>query len=152
MLTPAGLVENLVFGLHAYLREAYWTVPPQFRFSADHPGFNWHYLYVFLQSNGIEVLFLTLIWPRWRPALQTGAKITALNSVTHPIVIFALMKLPLGYLPDILIAETFAIVAEGAVYRRWGWRRPFLASLVANILSWQLGPVLTASIFLWDRL
>ncbi|NJM10311.1 MAG: hypothetical protein HC883_05490 [Bdellovibrionaceae bacterium] len=62
------------------------------------------------------------------------------------------MKMPLGYLPNVLIAELFAIGAEGFVYKQMGLPRPWLASVFANLISWQLAPVLTTYFFLWDKL
>lgn len=152
LLSPYGLIQNWLLGANAYLHAAYGTVPPPFAWSWTWDTWNWHYLYLYFQSNLLEVLFLVWIWPRWRPVGATALRISALNFVTHPIVFFVLMKLPFGYLPNVLIAEAFAIGAEGLVYSRLGFSRPWLASLFANLVSWQLAPFGTAYLFLWDKL
>lgn len=151
-LTPWGLFHNLVMGANEYLHRAYWMLPPPQTFSWEQPAWNWHYLYIYMQSNLLEVLPLLFVWPRWKPRLLTAARISLLNGITHPIVFFVLMHLPLGYLWNILLAEGFAVVAESLVYRRLGYSRPFAASLFANLISWQVAPLFTALIFLRDKL
>jgi hypothetical protein len=51
------------------------------------------------------------------------------------------------YLTAILIAETFAWLSEGAFYHYKlmsnSWREPIILSLIANLASWQLGPMIT---------
>jgi hypothetical protein len=154
MLTPLGLVEHWFLGLTNYLHQAYFQSPPPYAWSFTQEKWNWEYLYVFMQSNLLEVLFLVWLWPRWKPARVWLVRTTLVNSLTHPVVFFLLMKLPLGgYLGNILAAETFAVCAEAYLYRRiWRMERAFLASLLANLWSWQLAPVLTALIFFRDKL
>jgi len=151
LLTPWGLTENLILGANAYLHKVYWYQPPPLTLTWAQDQWNWHYLYIYLQSNLLEVIPLLILWPRWRPLGVRTLQISILNSLTHPIVFFVLMKLPLGYLPNVLLAETFAIMVEGLVYQRLGLRRPFAASLFANLVSWQVAPVITAYWFLWDK-
>jgi len=152
MLTPYGLIENLWIGAHEYLHKVYAMTPPPLTFQAAQDQWYWHYLQIFAQSNLLEILPLLLLWPRWRPLGSVALKITLINSITHPIVFFGLMRLPFSYLTNILIAEAFAVLAEALYYRRLGFAHPFKASLFANLVSWQLAPVLTVYFFLWDRL
>lgn len=111
------------------------------------------YLSIFLQSNLLELpIYLSFFaqqkklfrWP-WVVLF-----VTMMNAVTHPVVFFGIMNLPLTYLQTILLAETFAIVAE-AMLLKWLLKNHFamclLASLLANLLSWQLGPILTYLVF-----
>lgn len=121
--------------------------------------FNWHYLYVFLQSNALEVLFLLFFyhvfqyWDRlsnWEIIL----KVTLANSITHPIVIFFILKGPLSYIEAILVAEVFAIVTEIFLHQKYlgiGWTKATVGSIIANLISWQFGTVLTTFFFLSDR-
>lgn len=120
---------------------------------------NWHYLYVFFQSNGLEVLFLLFFYKWFQPkdglsAWNITTKVTLANSITHPIVLFLLLKGPLSYLYAILIAESFAILAETFLHAKYlniTYRKAFIGSLLANLISWQFGTVLTTLIFLSDR-
>ncbi len=103
------------------------------------------YAYIFLQSCALEMpIYLALAnrTPRWQMALG----IFAMNSVTHPVVFFGIMNLPLTFLHTILLAEAFAVVTEALVltrFARLNLRRAMTASVVANLFSWQFGPVLT---------
>lgn len=106
------------------------------------------YLYVFLQSNLLEVPFYhwgfgRSLADRWRDSLWW---VTAINSLTHPIVFFVIMNLNGTYLQNILLAEAFAIGAETAYFRfltRSPWWRCLAVSAVANVVSWQAAPALT---------
>lgn len=104
------------------------------------------YLFIFLQSNLLEVPFYFVAFRSRGDFRQILIWVTAINSVTHPIVFFFIMNFKMTYLQNILIAEAFAILAE-AVFFAWflrtAWRRSFLASVIANLVSWQLAPVLT---------
>lgn len=115
------------------------------------------YLFLFLQSNILEwPLYLTRFsgeslgfpknWHWWKSALF----ITVMNSITHPMVFFGFMNLPLPYLANILFAEAFAITAETLILKRFlrmTWWSSFMTSLLANLLSWQIAPMLTYSLF-----
>lgn len=105
------------------------------------------YFYVFLQSNLLEIpIYLLLLKGGWRRT----EFVTVMNSVTHPIVFFGFMNLPLNYLSNILLAESFAIGVETAVLAFYaGVRAPkaFVASFIANLVSWQFAPVLTYLFF-----
>ncbi|MGE3682219.1 MAG: hypothetical protein AB7G93_10865 [Bdellovibrionales bacterium] len=104
---------------------------------------------MFLQSNVLE-------WPVYLPALRHMPRwrgclfITSMNAITHPIVFHILMRLPFSRLQNILVAEAFAISAETLIlwrYGGWRWPKAAVIALIANLLSWQLGPVLTY--FVW---
>ena len=120
---------------------------------------NWHYLWVFFQSNGLEVLFLLFFYKFYQAKdrisyTDIAAKVTLANTITHPIVLFVILKGPFTYLWAILIAEGFAIVAETFLHKKYlglSLKRAFLGSLIANLISWQFGTVLTTLIFLSDR-
>ncbi len=60
------------------------------------------------------------------------------------------MSLDRNYIENILIAEAFAIIAETFIHS-WATKMPirqaFAASLVANIVSWQVAPLLTYLLF-----
>lgn len=109
------------------------------------PGPWWSYAYIFAQSCALEIpVFLVLgVRGPWR----RGARfVFVMNSVTHPIVFFGLMNLPLTFLQTISLAEAFAIVAETLVLWRLApvrFRRALLASGLANFISWQFAPILT---------
>lgn len=78
--------------------------------------------------------------------------VTALNAITHPIVFFFIMNLKLPYLTNIMLAETFAVVAEGLLIcwlLKTGTLRSLAVSLLANLVSWQLAPMLTYAV--WSR-
>jgi hypothetical protein len=104
------------------------------------------YLYVFLQSNLLEVPIYYLFFRRQETPWQSLQRVTLINSLTHPIVFFVIMNLEMTYLQNILAAELFAIMAETLYFalvfkRSASWS--FLAALIANLVSWQLAPVLT---------
>lgn len=113
------------------------------------------YLFIFFQSNLLE-------WPiyllrlKQQPAFhfaswaKTAGFVTVLNSVTHPLVFFGFMNLPLPYLANIILAETFAIGTEAFLLRRFAkltWLSALITSLMANLLSWQIAPMLTYAFF-----
>jgi hypothetical protein len=72
--------------------------------------------------------------------------VTGINSLTHPIVFFFIMNLKLTYLQNILIAESFAILAEAGILW-WILSEKFwkclTISALANFSSWQLSPMVT---------
>ncbi len=123
---------------------------------------HWQYLYVFLQSNSLEVPFYYLGLRSFAPRLLTRSlreserilfficAVTAVNSVTHPVVFFGIMNLKLTYLQNILIAETFAILSE-SIFMMWlldvSKLRAIAVATIANLVSWQLAPLLTFKLF-----
>jgi hypothetical protein len=112
---------------------------------------NLNYLLIFLQSNLIECFVYGWCYRRKLTVGRSVAITTLANSVTHPIVFFGFMSASFSYLHSIILAEAFAILVE-AVLHAWSGRLPlrlaFRASLLANLTSWQLGPILTYYIFL----
>lgn len=116
------------------------------------------YLYLFLQSNLLE--WPVYLWaidsarsranlPSWSLARRAIA-VTVINSITHPVVFFLIMNLSLPYLANILLAESFAVGVEAWLltsYLRFRWPQALLASLLANLISWQIAPMLTYSLF-----
>jgi hypothetical protein len=110
------------------------------------------YFYVMMQSNLIECFVYAFLYHflskgrvHW---LKSFAVTTFANGITHPIVFFGFMASGLSYFWAVLWAEGFAIVAEafahkGALGRQVSLSQTFVASFVANLVSWQLGPLLT---------
>lgn len=112
---------------------------------------NLNYCYIFIQSNLIECAVYGLFY-RDRLSWSRASLLTTLaNSITHPIVFFGFMSAHFTYLSSILLAETFAVVAETFLHARFGrlpWALAFRASLTANLTSWQIAPILTYFLFL----
>jgi hypothetical protein len=108
------------------------------------------YLYIFLQSNLIEVFIYYIFYRKFMSFGKSTALVTFSNSLTHPIVVFGFMTSGLSYLKSVLVAEAFAIIAEWLLHGYFGrvaYRRTFIASAVANLVSWQLAPILTYYLF-----
>ena len=108
---------------------------------------NWSYLQIFIQSMGVEALIIGLyfLFIKKRNPLKIMAFVFMLNACTHPIVVFIIMKTGI-YIQAILIAETFAWMSEAFCYRKKivnNYREALLLSLIANIISWQMGPWMT---------
>ncbi len=104
------------------------------------------YIYIFLQSNLLEVPIYYLFFRKQKSLFQTLLLVTAINSLTHPIVFFVIMNFKLTYLTNILLAEAFAIVAETLFFHKvcqFEFGRSFRAALWANLVSWQLAPMIT---------
>lgn len=104
------------------------------------------YLYIFLQSNLLEVPFYYLFFRKQKSILQTLLLVTAINSLTHPVVFFVIMNFKMTYLTNILLAEAFAIGAETLFFYKvckLGGGTSFRAAFYANLVSWQLAPMLT---------
>jgi hypothetical protein len=77
--------------------------------------------------------------------------VLCVNSLTHPIVFFVIMGRGWTYLSSVTIAEAFAWLAEAGLYR-WCLRETTLrrclgVSALANLLSWQAGPLITYWLF-----
>ena len=111
---------------------------------------NWEYLYTFLQSSCLEVPIYFLFYRKQLTLSQTFLVVTLANSVTHPLVFFGFMGSGLSYLTSVMAAESFAVIGEtfllgGAT--KIQYRTTFIASLTANLFSWQVAPVLTYLFF-----
>ncbi len=116
----------------------------------------WHYLYLFLQSNFIEIPVFYLFYRRSFSFRKTAVTATCANLITHPVVFFGFLSSGLSILNAVLLAELFAVVTEGFIHRHYLIADPkkplyyfMLASLTANFASWQFGPVLTYFTF-WN--
>lgn len=109
------------------------------------------YLYIFLQSNLLEIPFYYLIArERDQGFWRLVGVVTLMNSLTHPLVFFGFMNLKLTYLQNILLAESFAITAEAlffALILRQSSTRSWFAAIIANLASWQVAPILTYLVF-----
>lgn len=104
------------------------------------------YLYIFLQSNLLEVPFYYLLFRKNTRFSKVLFLTTAINSLTHPIVFFIIMNMENSYLTNILLAETFAVVIEALFFYfvlRLTVKRALLGSLIANLVSWQFAPMIT---------
>lgn len=121
---------------------------------------NWQYLYVFFQSNILEVLFLLWFYGIYKYTKSSPSfksiflRVTLANSITHPVVLFLIMKGPFSYLMAILLAEAFAVIAEVYFHQRYlnvPFQKAIVGSFIANVISWQMGTMLTTVIFLSDR-
>lgn len=108
------------------------------------------YLYIFLQSNLLEVPFYHLFFRKHQNGKESLLLTTAINSLTHPVVFFVIMNFKNTYLENILLAEGFAILSETIFFSKVlqrGWGRSFLAATIANLISWQFAPMITYYIF-----
>lgn len=112
------------------------------------PGFD--YLYIFLQSSLLETPFYYIFHRSKLKVTDSLLLTTTANSITHPIVFFIIMSLNLTYIQNILIAEMFAIVMETLIHKivcGISLKDSLLAAIIANLVSWQLAPLLTYWIF-----
>lgn len=109
------------------------------------------YLYIFLQSNLLEVPFYYyFLKGNNNKFFKILGLITVINSLTHPIVFFLIMNMKLYYIVNILIAESFAIISETILVQKIFKSKfllAFTASFIANLVSWQLAPALTYILF-----
>lgn len=121
------------------------------------------YLLTYLQSNFLEVPFFCLAHHflstkknLWSSVLTTSFA----NAITHPIVFFVWLSSgsQLNWLSGILAAEAFAVIGEivlhgyafglHRLHQRREWSIIAIGSLSANLVSWELGPILTWLSFL----
>jgi hypothetical protein len=92
----------------------------------------------------VEVPVVVLLARRYEPRARRRVALALLgNALSHPPVWFVFPALGLGWLATTAIAETWAWLSEGVLYRagfaRAGWRAALGVSLVANLLSFGLG-------------
>jgi len=105
-----------------------------------------NYLQLFLQNLTIELGILFLFF--WRePKLRLLCVVLLANAFTHPWVVFGFLGHPGSpVLPRLLAAEFFAIVLEAFLYHKVlakSFALALLASVLANLGSWELGPRLS---------
>ncbi len=110
------------------------------------------YVWIFLQSNALELPFYAFGLRRHGPA-QVALTATFANSITHPIVFFGIMSAGLPRLQAIGIAEAWAVLGETAIFfyllkNKEGIGRIAIVSLWANLVSWEIAPRLTYWLFL----
>ncbi|QLY24053.1 hypothetical protein [Bdellovibrio sp. KM01] len=109
------------------------------------------YVYIFLQSSTIEVFVYFLFYRKLKAFGATFVLTTLANTLTHPVVFFVIMASRLSYIEAILLAEGFAFVAETFLHAYFGklpLKTTWKASLTANLVSWQLAPILTYLLFI----
>lgn len=118
------------------------------------------YFYIFLQSSTIEVFVYFMFyrgllsqrnWSGNKSFGFTFVLTTLANTITHPIVFFVIMASRQSYLEAILLAEGFAFLAETFLHAYFGklpLKTTWKASLTANLVSWQLAPIITYFLFL----
>lgn len=113
----------------------------------------WHYLYIFVQSNLIEIPVFYFFYRGSFSLRKTAVITTGSNLITHPVVFFGFLSSGFSILTSILSAELFAMVSEGLLHRHYLRSKPLssfmAASLTANFVSWQFAPVLTYYLF-WN--
>lgn len=106
------------------------------------------WLIAFAITQAIEAPLYWMASPRLaKEPLSPGERLFASlgpSALTHPIVWFVVpWLLPgAGVLGRLVVAETFAVVAEALVFRAMRLRRPFALSLVANAISASIGMAL----------
>ena len=87
----------------------------------------------------IELSFALAVKKRGHALLT----VLLVNVITNPIVVSATLTMTHGAgAPQWLVQaplEVAAVLIEGAVYKSFGFRRPFLFSLAANALSLGIG-------------
>lgn len=113
-----------------------------------------NYFLIFLQSNFLETpVYLPFLFAnslRQKDVFMALALVTAMNAITHPIVFFFIMNFKWNYLSNILTAEAFAILVESLMLYKVSkvkYRSCLLASVCANLLSWQISPMLTYAFY-----
>jgi hypothetical protein len=92
----------------------------------------------------VELPTVLVLARRLEPRRSRRVTLTLLgNALSHPPVWFVFPALGLGWLATTALSETWAWLAEAAVYRsglsRAGWRAALGVSLAANLLSFALG-------------
>jgi hypothetical protein len=107
------------------------------------------YVLLFAQSNALELPVLAWGYRRTQSIPRTLALGTLSNLITHPVVIFLFMASGWPHWVAVLAAEFFAVVVEAFLHVGFGdglrLRDTLMWSLVANLVSWQVGPLLTLS-------
>ena len=111
------------------------------------------YFQLFLQTFVLEWVVLLFIFHRigfWEKTLV----ILLANGLTHPLIVFGILRLPdFPLLNLVLAAELVAVLLEALIYRyllRISWGTALLGSLLANLFSWEMGPRLSYLLQRWN--
>lgn len=104
--------------------------------------YRWLLAFAFTQVVEVPIYALAAkrFWPEraslpWRIVLGFGA-----SALTHPFVWFVFPRLIRDdWTTMVVVAETFAVVAEAIYLRMTGMKRAFWVALVANMASLWLG-------------
>jgi hypothetical protein len=92
---------------------------------------DWPTAFLFTETIEIPIYAFAL---RGRLGVAFGA-----SAITHPIVWFVIPVLVPSYMMMVVVAETFAVLAEALWLRRWGLSRALEWSFAANMASFGLG-------------
>jgi len=105
------------------------------------------YVLLFAQSNALELPIFAWGYRKSQSVPRSLALGTLSNLVTHPVVIFLFLSLGWTNLAAVLVAECFAVITEALLHAGFGdglrLRTAFVWSLAANLVSWQVAPLLT---------
>ena len=105
------------------------------------------YVLLFAQSNALELPVLAWGYRKSQSVPRSLALGSLSNLITHPVVIFLFLSWGWSNLVAVLAAECFAVLTEAFLHAGFGGnlrlRTTFLWSLVANLVSWQVAPLLT---------
>jgi hypothetical protein len=107
------------------------------------------YFYTFILTATVELLVYLMIMPLFFKILDRKkicVMILPMNAITHPLFFFFIMGLPMTFLANILIAEFVMIAVEGFFLTRifnLSTPKALALSAIVNLVSWQLGPLMT---------
>lgn len=104
------------------------------------------YFWLFLRSSTLEVPIFWLFYRKRYTLAATFLLVTLTNAFTHSFIFFGFMTGPFTYLTGALLSEVFAIGVEALLHWRFAqipFRLALKASFTANLLSWQVGPMLS---------
>ncbi len=99
----------------------------------------------FLATLVIESMFVTAVLWRHGSRLTILSTVVLLHCITHPVGATIYYATPLG----LLFAEVTVTVAEAVAYKLFlslPWRTVVLVSILANMLSFFLGPLIRSLI------
>lgn len=102
------------------------------------------YFWLFLRSSSLEVPVYWLFYRKRYTLAATFLLVTLSNALTHSFIFFGFMTGPFTYLVGALLSEVFAITVEAILHWYFGklpFRTTLKASITANLLSWQVGPI-----------
>jgi hypothetical protein len=101
---------------------------------------------VFALTLAVEMVVAVPLLGREQRLARRSAAVLFAQLATHPLVWFVLPELRLGRLPFLVLAESWAVVAELTLYRlvfpALSWSRALAVSALANGASAALGTFL----------